>query len=101
MGNSFGPNGLSIGSSLQVSSSKYPKLRLIRCAGVLRRHSFTIKNKKRVWALWETASARSSKSGGRGLRVHGTAASIPYAAAWRSNAAGLIWHNVECRRCWL
>jgi transposase InsO family protein len=25
MGNSFGPNGLSIGSSLHVSSSKYPK----------------------------------------------------------------------------
>ena len=25
IGNTFGPNGLSIGSSLHVSSSKYPK----------------------------------------------------------------------------
>jgi len=55
-----------------------------------------------VWTLWETASARFPKSCGRDLRVHRTAASMPrHAAAWRSNAAGLIWPSVECRRFWL
>jgi hypothetical protein len=31
----------------------------------------------------------------------GMAASTPYAAAQRSNAAGLIWPSVEWRRRWL
>ena len=31
----------------------------------------------------------------------GTAASMPYAAAHRSKAAGLIWPSVEWRRRWL
>jgi len=30
-----------------------------------------------------------------------TSIACVHAAAWRSNAAGLIWPSVECRRFWL
>jgi hypothetical protein len=55
-----------------------------------------------VWALWETAfSAVFQIPVGAFLASTGMAASTPYAAARRSNAAGLIWPSVEWRRRWL
>ena len=55
-----------------------------------------------MWALWETAfCAVFQIPVGALLASTGMAASMPYAAAWRSKAAGLIWPSVECRRRWL
>ena len=55
-----------------------------------------------MWALWETAfSAVFQIPVGAFCASIGMAASTPYAAARRSNAAGLIWPRVECQRCWL
>ena len=61
-------------------------------------------NKKQgVWSLWETAVfAVFQVPVGALLASTGTAASMTrYAAARRSNAAGLICPSVECRRRWL
>jgi hypothetical protein len=53
-----------------------------------------------VWALWETAFyAVFQIRVGAFLASTGMAASMPYAAASRSNLAGLIWPSVEWR--WL
>ena len=56
-----------------------------------------------VWALWEAAFCAGFHSApvGAFFASTGTIASTPYAAARRSNAAGLIWPSVECRRRWL
>jgi len=55
-----------------------------------------------VWALWETAFwAVFQMSVGAFFASTEMAVSTPYAAARRSNAAGLIWPSVEWRRRWL
>ena len=65
--------------------------------------SLHITSKKRVWTLWKTAVCAVFQGPvGAVCASTGPAASMPYAAAaWRSNAAGLIWPSVECRRRWL
>ena len=56
-----------------------------------------------IRALRAIAACRTALLGGRrvGLIRFGGRISYAACAARRSNAAGLIWPNVECRRRWL